>query len=44
MITLLNHNYHTDLDEKNHKVEMMHGIYGNADRVCIWLGEQSKLS
>jgi hypothetical protein len=44
MVALLNPSCYTDLDEKNHQVEMMHDIYGNADRVCIWLGEQSKAS
>lgn len=33
-----------DLDEKNHQVEMMHEIFGNAECVCIWLGEASKSS
>jgi hypothetical protein len=28
------------LDEKNHQVEMMYDIYGNAGRVCIWLGKE----
>ncbi|KAJ4363395.1 hypothetical protein N0V83_009688 [Neocucurbitaria cava] len=27
-----------NLNEKNHQVEMMDIIYGNAERVCIWLG------
>lgn len=33
-----------DLDEKNHQVEMMDEIYGNAVRVCIWLGEAEESS
>jgi hypothetical protein len=32
------------LNEKNHQVEMMHEIYGNAERVCIWLGEANRSS
>jgi hypothetical protein len=44
MVALLNHNCHADLDEKNDQVELMHDIYGNADRVCVWLGEQSESS
>lgn len=28
------------LDEKSHQVEMMYDIYGNAERVCIWLGKE----
>lgn len=32
------------LDEKNHQVEMMDIIYGNAERVCIWLGEANESS
>ena len=32
------------LSEKNHQVEMMHEIYGNAKRVCIWLGESNESS
>lgn len=34
----------TSLDEKNHQVEMMNIIYGNAERVCIWLGEANESS
>ncbi|KAF2120188.1 heterokaryon incompatibility protein-domain-containing protein [Lophiotrema nucula] len=33
-----------DLREKNHQVEMMYDIYGNADGVCIWLGEANESS
>jgi Heterokaryon incompatibility protein (HET) len=33
-----------NLDEKNHQVEMMNKIYGNATKVCIWLGDPSKSS
>lgn len=33
-----------DLSEKNHQVEMMSKIYGEAKRVCIWLGEGDKSS
>ncbi|KAH7063858.1 heterokaryon incompatibility protein-domain-containing protein [Paraphoma chrysanthemicola] len=33
-----------NLDEKNHQVEMMDIIYGNAERVCIWLGEANTSS
>jgi hypothetical protein len=32
------------VDEKNHQVEMMDIIYGNAERVCIWLGEENDSS
>jgi hypothetical protein len=32
------------LNEKNHQVEMMNIIYGNASRVCIWLGEATDSS
>jgi hypothetical protein len=34
----------SSLDEKNHQVEMMDIIYGNAERVCIWLGEANESS
>jgi Heterokaryon incompatibility protein (HET) len=30
--------------EKNHQVEMMDEIYGNAKEVCIWLGDEDKSS
>ncbi|KAF2647797.1 HET-domain-containing protein [Lophiostoma macrostomum CBS 122681] len=33
-----------NLDEKNHQVEMMHQIYGKAERVCIWLGKENESS
>ncbi|KAF1847634.1 HET-domain-containing protein [Cucurbitaria berberidis CBS 394.84] len=33
-----------NLNEKNHQVEMMDIIYGNAERVCIWLGEANDSS
>ena len=33
-----------DLNEKNQQVEMMDEIYGNAARVCIWLGEAEESS
>ncbi|KAL8718347.1 MAG: hypothetical protein Q9225_004507 [Loekoesia sp. 1 TL-2023] len=32
----------TDLHEKNHQIPMMPSIYGDADRVCVWLGEASE--
>ena len=31
-----------DPDEKNHQIPMMPSIYGNALRVCIWLGPASE--
>ncbi|KAL8784217.1 MAG: hypothetical protein Q9213_004109 [Squamulea squamosa] len=31
-----------DLDEKNHQIPMMPSIYGEADRVCVWLGDASE--
>lgn len=34
----------SSLNEKNHQVEMMNIIYGNASRVCIWLGEATESS
>jgi hypothetical protein len=33
-----------NFDERNHQVEQMDRIYGNAKRVCIWLGDSSKSS
>ena len=33
-----------NLDEKNHQVELMSEIYGNAARVCIWLGPETESS
>lgn len=33
-----------DLKEKNHQVEMMSHIYGNASKVCVWLGEANETS
>lgn len=33
-----------DIEEKNHQVEMMFEIYGNADKVCIWLGVANESS
>lgn len=33
-----------NLNEKNHQVEMMAEIYGNAVRVCIWLGDATNTS
>ena len=33
-----------NLNEKNHQVEMMAEIYGNATRVCIWLGDSTSTS
>lgn len=32
------------MNEKNHQVEMMYEIYGNAVGVCIWLGVSSETS
>ncbi|KAI4915052.1 hypothetical protein J4E90_005089 [Alternaria incomplexa] len=34
----------SSLGEKNHQVEMMNIIYGNASRVCIWLGDATESS
>jgi hypothetical protein len=34
----------SSLDEKNHQVEMMNQIYGNAVRVCIWLAKSDESS
>ncbi|MCJ1275389.1 hypothetical protein MMC21_003192 [Puttea exsequens] len=31
-----------DLHEKNHQIPMMPSIYGDADRVCVWLGDASE--
>ncbi|KAI0167043.1 HET-domain-containing protein [Hypoxylon sp. FL1284] len=31
----------TDTDEKNHQVPMMSRIYGDAERVYVWLGEEA---
>ncbi|KAF1980523.1 HET-domain-containing protein [Bimuria novae-zelandiae CBS 107.79] len=33
-----------NIEEKNHQVEMMFEIYGNADNVCIWLGDSNESS
>ncbi|KAF2749513.1 HET-domain-containing protein [Sporormia fimetaria CBS 119925] len=33
-----------NLEEKNHQVEMMSEIYGNAEQVCVWLGQENKSS
>lgn len=33
-----------DMDEKNQQVQMMAEIYGNAKRVCVWLGQPDESS
>lgn len=31
-----------DVHEKNHQIPMMPSIYGEADAVCVWLGDRSE--